>query len=387
MRRLSSAETSNSEIIAFTKGGRDIRFSRLQQGDEAPREFFYGFPALEPAGLSASLFSSAGAVPGFAGRVADFAEGLMARLTGIGIRPLSARLRMASLPQAKVILSYTDGFSLSLGYASAGRKNRPIILGGFHALSDIEERVPAPMQRLSRALIRRSLAGIDHIFFFGPADRQFAIDRYDIEPNRTSVIPFGIDTDFWRPLTDTRTEDFVVAVGQDPNRDYDLLAIAPGQHPIKIVTRRKVKVPANASHIQILAGDYFGAESMSDDELRRTYNRAKAVVVPLKDVWQPSGYSVTLQAMSCGRPVILSKIRGLWAPELFKDGENCLLVQPGNAAALGGAIDRVRSDTDFCAQLGRAARETAVKHFNLDRGHKGTLELAKLGLSLWRDRK
>ena len=83
---------------------------------------------------------------------------------------------------------------------------------------------------------------------------------------------------------------------------------------------------------------------MSDDDIRRLYNRARAVIVPLKDVYQPSGYSVTLQAMSCGRPVVLTKTRGLWAPEHFIDGENCLLVPPGDAAALGAAISRLRSD-------------------------------------------
>src|SRR5262249_40268099 len=98
-----------------------------------------------------------------------------------------------------------------------------------------------------------------------------------------------------------------------------------------------------ASHVTITAGHYFGSDSMSDDDIRRLYNRARAVIVPLKDVYQPSGYSVTLQVMSCGRPVVLTKTRGLWAPEHFVDGENCLLVPPGDAAALGAAIGRLRS--------------------------------------------
>ena len=44
----------------------------------------------------------------------------------------------------------------------------------------------------------------------------------------------------------------------------------------------------------------------------------------LKNVFQPSGYSVTLQAMACGKPVILTKTRGLWAPEIFVNFKNCI---------------------------------------------------------------
>jgi glycosyltransferase involved in cell wall biosynthesis len=143
-----------------------------------------------------------------------------------------------------------------------------------------------------------------------------------------------------------------------------------------------VRVPAAATHVLITAGDFFGSDSMSDEDVRRLYNRARAVVVPLRDVHQPSGYSVTLQAMSCGRPVILSHTRGLWAPHLLRDGDNCLLVPPGNADALGAAIGRVRADSDLAQRLGSAARTTAIAHFGLDKIGQGTVALARLGLSL-----
>ena len=138
-----------------------------------------------------------------------------------------------------------------------------------------------------------------------------------------------------------------------------------------------------ANHITVTAGDYFGADSMSDDDIRRLYNRARAVIVPLKDVYQPSGYSVTLQAMSCGRPVVLTKTRGLWAAEHFIDGENCLLVSPGNAAALGAAIGRLTADENLRTRIGVAARETVLRNFMLDKTGASTVALARRGLALW----
>ena len=104
--------------------------------------------------------------------------------------------------------------------------------------------------------------------------------------------------------------------------------------------------------------------------------------MPLKDVHQPTGYSVTLQAMSCGRPVILSNIKGLWTKTLLRDGVNCLLVPPGDARALGAAIGRVRSDPQLATNLGRAARETVRAHFGLDKLGQGTVAFARFGLEL-----
>jgi glycosyltransferase involved in cell wall biosynthesis len=372
----------DADVIVFNKGGRDFRYERLMAGEETPREFFYGYFDLEKSSIRAAMISSAGAVPGGTGAVADFIERGAAYLTALGVRPLSARLAASGLRDARALISYTDGFSLSLGLGLPRRKDRPALIGGFHALSDIEERVRPAARPLAHHIIRRCLAGLDHLFFFGPADRAQAIRMYGLDPERCSVFPFGVDTEFWHPAADVPPSDFVIAVGQDPNRDYPLLVAAPGQHPTVIITRQALDVPRDAGHVRITAGDFFGSDWMSDADLRRVYNQSRAVIVPLKDVYQPTGYSVTLQAMSCGRPVILSNIRGLWAPDLLRDGENCLLVPPGDAAALGAAIGRVRSDPAFAARLGNAARATAIEHFGLDMMGAGTVALAKRGLAL-----
>lgn len=377
---------SRPEVLIVAKGGRDIRYDRLLAGQETPREFFYGLFDLEAAGITAAMMSSAAAVSGPLGIAADRAERAFAAVTALGVRPLSVRLSRPVLRDAKVVISYTDGFSLSLGLGLGSLKHRPTLIGGFHGLTDIEGRREVRAHSLVRSLIARSLAGLDHAFFFGPADREEAIARYGLSRGKTSVVHFGVDTGFWRPIGDVAQRDVVVAVGQDANRDFDLLARAPGRHPTHIVTRREIAVPAGADNVTVTAGDFFGSTSMTDEELRRLYCMSAAVIVPLKDVNQPTGYSVTLQAMSCGRPVILSRIRGLWAPELLKDGDNCLLVPPGDAQALGAAISRVRTDPALASRLAANGRETVVRHFGLDAMGKSTIELARLGLKLFESR-
>ena len=373
---------ADADVLVFNKGGRDLRLQKLQRGEESPREFFYGFFELENAGIRSAMLSTSGAEPGLLGISADRFERFMASITGVGARPMSVRLKAATFESAKVLISYTDGFSLSLGLGLGHVSTRPILIGGFQGLCDIESRAPETMRGVARAIIRRSLAGLDHVFFLGPADRARAIERYGVIPERSSILTFGVDTEFWRPEQAHGNGDFVLAIGQDLNRDFDSLARAPGANPTLIITRNPVRVPPGSTHIRISPGGFSDPHSATDQDLRRLYNSAFAIVVPVKDVYQPSGQSVTLQAMSCARPVILTMTRGNWAPDLMKDRENCILVPPDDPAAIGAAITRLRNDRTLALKIGRAARETAIKNFGLDKIGAGTVALAKLGLSL-----
>ncbi len=373
---------ADADIVVFNKGGRDFRIDQLSRGEEVPRDFFYGYFDLLDAGMSAAMMSSAGAEAGAAGRVADVCERAFARLTAVGARPMTARLKLRPVRNAKVLISNTDGFSLSMGLAFPGKAARPVLIGGFQGLSDIEDRSPASARPLVRAVLRRALAGLDLTYFLSPADRDAAVARYGLDPVKAGFLPFGIDTAYWRPCPEVPQENFVFAIGQDWNRDFATLVRAPGKQPIRIVTSLKVDVPAGHDHVTITPGDFSG-RSISDQELRRLYNAARVVVVPSKDVHQPTGQSVSLQAMSCGRPLILTRIRGLWAPDLLRDGENCLLVPPGDAVALGAAINRVVEDRALAERLGRAARETVVAHWGLERTGEVMVDLARRGLSLY----
>ena len=71
-----------------------------------------------------------------------------------------------------------------------------------------------------------------------------------------------------------------------------------------------------------------------------------------------------LEAMAAGLPVVSTSVGGI--PFLLKDGENGLLVMPGDASAMAQAVLQLLRDPGLSARLSRAARAT-VESFTWDR--------------------
>src|SRR4029079_715197 len=58
--------------------------------------------------------------------------------------------------------------------------------------------------------------------------------------------------------------------------------------------------------------------------------------------------------MASGRPIVASALPSL--REVLRDGENALLVEPGNPPAFVAAISRLKDDPALAAQLAAQAR-------------------------------
>ena len=82
---------------------------------------------------------------------------------------------------------------------------------------------------------------------------------------------------------------------------------------------------------------------------------ADFVVLPYRDATQ-SG--VIAAALGNGRPVIASRVGGI--PENIRDGEEGLLVMPGDPAALAAAIERALSSRERRLQMAESVKRTAA---------------------------
>lgn len=66
-----------------------------------------------------------------------------------------------------------------------------------------------------------------------------------------------------------------------------------------------------------------------------------------------------LEAMAWGRAIVATRVGGV--PDVLSDGEDALLVEPGDEEALAAALARLAADAELRARLGPAARERAAR--------------------------
>ena len=101
-------------------------------------------------------------------------------------------------------------------------------------------------------------------------------------------------------------------------------------------------------------------------ELRRRLGAANVFVLP--SVIDPDGGmdnlpTVIMEAMATGLPVVSTNVGGI--PEMVMENETGFLVQPGDAAAMTDAIERVLNDGSLAARLGHSGYERARTLFSI----------------------
>jgi glycogen(starch) synthase len=95
--------------------------------------------------------------------------------------------------------------------------------------------------------------------------------------------------------------------------------------------------------------------ALPHDQVLSLFRSARTVVVP--SVWSDPCPTVVLEAMAAGRPVVAAASGGI--VDMVVDGVTGVLVPPGDAAALAGAIDSVLRDPDRSRAFGAAGRDRA----------------------------
>ena len=70
-----------------------------------------------------------------------------------------------------------------------------------------------------------------------------------------------------------------------------------------------------------------------------------------------------LEACACAKPVVASRVGGV--PEVITDGQDGLLVEPGDIPGLASAINTLLSDRKLATCLGEQAKLNMAEHFSL----------------------
>jgi glycosyltransferase involved in cell wall biosynthesis len=339
--------------IAFVyAGGRSERWSAALDG-RVPGDFFYGAVELAKSGHDVVCLDAPDPRSSLLATAYNF---LLDSRTPVRTRGEHVAATARCLPQirscdAVVAASTSHANALAL-WRRLGRFRAPLI--GIHC-GHVNYSLDGPRRRATARAMREQ-----EIVLFADSEREETMRQFEVAPEHLHANAFGVDTDFWTPAVVDR--EFILAVGNDGRRDYGtfVAAVAGIDAPVKILTGRPLPEPL-PSHVEHLRGSWH-APAVTDEGLRDLYRRALMVVVPLEDAIQPSGQSVALQAMACGRPVVLTRTRGLWTGEDLVDGRDLLLVEPSAPEALRRVLQHLLDDAGHREQIALSARETVLRH-------------------------
>lgn len=206
--------------------------------------------------------------------------------------------------------------------------------------------------------------------------RRKALSAGGLELERTAVVHSGIDEAHLRPLAPPRPWGWhVLSVGRlDPRKGVDTAIRAVAAIPEARLSIAGGGDDREAARLRALAGELGVGDRVAflgfrgGAELEELYAGADAVVFPV--TWDEPWGLVPLEAMAHGVPVVATGRGG--SAEYLRDGENALLFEAGDPAALAATLRRLAGDEGLRARLRRGGAETAPRH--TDRAFNETLE-------------
>jgi D-inositol-3-phosphate glycosyltransferase len=251
----------------------------------------------------------------------------------------------------------------------------------FHTLGKLKNSVAQGPEELEPELRiveeSRIVRSADRIVAANVVERAHLVWYYGATSEGISVIPCGVDTELFQPMSQAAAKDLLelppgpvlLYVGRlEPIKGLETLleAVARigGSARLYIVggdsdepssphaARLRTRVAALGLDRRVR---FLGAQPQR--RLRYFYAAADATVMPS---YYESFGMVALEAMACGSPVVASRVGGLTTT--VKDGITGYLVPEGDAVALGERLELLLHDPATRARLGREATRWAADH-------------------------
>ena len=214
------------------------------------------------------------------------------------------------------------------------------------------------------------------------------IDLYGAQEAKITVIPPGVDANYFHPPSNKESlkkglglsaDPVVFTLGRlDPRKGFDLYLRAAAQvrqkldhgRPIQFVlsagtnnenaheAKERERLQQLSKSLQ-LDDSFIWRPVLPESDIPRYYGAADLFVMPSR--YELFGI-VMLEAMACGVPVIATKFGG--PPEVIADGQDGRLVDPTDIPSFAAAMVELLEDPDRRMRMGRIARETIEREYS-----------------------
>jgi len=330
----------------------------------AERYLLFGLDQLAERGwTTAHNLESGSPPPAWAKSMGAVPKAGLERAGGYGgdFATVLGSLRRAN--RADVVLSTVDTVGIPLMLLNrAGRVRPPLV----YVAVGLPERLARLRSQRMRRLYARALASSAAVLAYS----EFEVEELRRwlaaygESTRVEFVPFGVDERRFAPSSPRVSVD-VLSVGADPHRDIELLLAVAAELP-----NRAFRVVTTGDRARTLAAIPANVEVEADvpfEAMRRRLEEARVVALPVLDNSYSGATTVLLQAMALGKPVVVSGTKAIQSGYGLVDGENCRLVEPGDAPAFRRAVADVLRDEWRARALGARARQTVEQGLTWER--------------------
>jgi glycosyltransferase involved in cell wall biosynthesis len=229
-------------------------------------------------------------------------------------------------------------------------------------------------QGLRRWRVARLLARVDHVVAIWPGAAEALVALHGLDPDRISVIPSGVPAarcpvpdagarrEARRQLGLPATAPVVAAIGAlSPEKGLEvaieavakldgahLLVAGDGPQRASLETRAGEAAPGRVHFAGVLPGPGLALAA------------ADAVVLTSRTEGLPG---VLIEAGLAARPAVATDVGGVG--EVVRHGETGILVEPGDAAGVTGALQRLLDGEPERSAMGQAARRHCLATFEI----------------------
>jgi glycosyltransferase involved in cell wall biosynthesis len=221
-------------------------------------------------------------------------------------------------------------------------------------------------KRKKAEILRRVHSHIDRIILMSSVQYNFAVNDLGLPCTKFELLKWPVDQKFWRPL---RVQTDMICTAGREMRDYGTLIKAMKGLNIRchiaasaVPGKKDVWMQAVQNAGPNIPNVTVGKKSYG--ELRELYARSRFVVVPLLPTDTDNGTTTILEAMSMGKAVICSRVKG--QSDVVEDGKTGIFVPPLDSEALRDAIKFLWAKPDIAERMGREGRRHIEEYHTLD---------------------
>tara|TARA_Y100001978_G_scaffold45625_1_gene40653 strand:- start:8667 stop:9854 length:1188 start_codon:yes stop_codon:yes gene_type:complete len=250
---------------------------------------------------------------------------------------VSGLVAVCALGRSKKLILSVRGSDINMLSGRWGRRLNRSIANRMDRVIAVSEDIA---KKLADAGVERRKISVIHNGVDGrfcPGDRQAVRDGLQIPPDSFVMIFVGL-------LIPVKGIDILIeALSQWRDRPkWNLYVVGDG--PLLATLKERCEEEGIASQVH-----FVGRRSSQD--VPQWMQAADVLVLPSHSEGRPN---VVLEAQACGLPVVATCVGG--TPELIRDGETGLLVEPGAVIQLREALQTLHDDGLRRVQMGEQAR-------------------------------